>query len=109
MKQPSALTLHRRDIQRNLQGFATLLRVLTKTFLLDDPSQFNIRSENIKRASDNLHSSFTSVSGGRVSVLLVRLTPLSSSRRIWPRPSSRRRSTGACAARSTTTCASSMP
>ncbi|PWN43915.1 hypothetical protein IE81DRAFT_365332 [Ceraceosorus guamensis] len=57
----SACTNLESDIQRNLQGFATLLRVLTKTFLLDDPDEFHIRADRIKKASDNLHASFTSL------------------------------------------------
>jgi len=48
-------------VQRNLQGFATLLKVLTKTFLLDDPANFHFNSERIKRAIDDHHSSFTSL------------------------------------------------
>ncbi|KAK0521272.1 hypothetical protein OC834_006724 [Tilletia horrida] len=49
------------DIVRNLSGFSTLLKVLTKTFLLDDPSQFHYNSERIKRAIDNHHASFISL------------------------------------------------
>ena len=57
----SATTNLQNDIERNLKGFATLLRVLTKTFLLDDPSNFHFRSEQIKRAIDDHHDSFTSL------------------------------------------------
>lgn len=35
--------------------------MLTKTFLLDDPSNFHFNSEKIKRAIDDHHSSFTSL------------------------------------------------
>ncbi|KAJ1027495.1 hypothetical protein NDA18_003499 [Ustilago nuda] len=49
------------DIVRNLRGFSTLLRVLTKTFLLEDPSNFNFKSDRIKRAIDDHHDSFTSL------------------------------------------------
>ncbi|KAN0063291.1 hypothetical protein ACQY0O_004455 [Thecaphora frezii] len=57
----SATTNLQNDLVRNLQGFATLLRVLTKTFLLDDPSNFHFKSEKIKRAIDDHHQSFTSL------------------------------------------------
>ncbi|TKY86727.1 hypothetical protein EX895_004367 [Sporisorium graminicola] len=49
------------DIVRNLRGFSTLLRVLTKTFLLEDPSNFHFKSDRIKRAIDDHHDSFTSL------------------------------------------------
>ncbi|KDN43429.1 hypothetical protein K437DRAFT_225605 [Tilletiaria anomala UBC 951] len=49
------------DIRRNLTGFATLLKVLTKTFLLDDPRNFSLDSERIKQAIDDHHTSFTSL------------------------------------------------
>lgn len=49
------------DIQRNLQSFATLLKVLTKTFLLDDITEFNVRSDRLIRACDNHHTSFVSL------------------------------------------------
>ncbi|KAK0522946.1 hypothetical protein OC842_006314 [Tilletia horrida] len=57
----SACTNLQEDIVRNLSGFSTLLKVLTKTFLLDDPSQFHYNSERIKRAIDNHHASFISL------------------------------------------------
>ncbi|KAL9940673.1 hypothetical protein V8E36_000161 [Tilletia maclaganii] len=57
----SACTNLQQDIVRNLSGFSTLLKVLTKTFLLDDPSQFYYNSERIKRAIDNHHTSFISL------------------------------------------------
>ncbi|PWN51920.1 hypothetical protein IE53DRAFT_405416 [Violaceomyces palustris] len=57
----SATTNLQNDISRNLQGFATLLKVLTKTFLLDDPSNFHIKSDKIKQAIDDHHDSFTSL------------------------------------------------
>ena len=57
----SATTNLQVDIRRNLTGFSTLLKVLTKTFLLDDPSQFYIDSERIKRAIEDHHTSFTSL------------------------------------------------
>ncbi len=49
------------DIRRNLTGFSTLLKVLTKTFLLDDPDQFYYGSDRIKRATEDHHASFTSL------------------------------------------------
>lgn len=49
------------DIVRNLRGFSTLLRVLTKTFLLEDPSNFHFNGDRIKRAIDDHHDSFTSL------------------------------------------------
>uniref|UniRef100_V5ER14 Uncharacterized protein n=2 Tax=Kalmanozyma brasiliensis (strain GHG001) TaxID=1365824 RepID=V5ER14_KALBG len=49
------------DIVRNLRGFSTLLRVLTKTFLLEDPANFHFKSDRIKRAIDDHHDSFTSL------------------------------------------------
>ncbi|CAD6974670.1 unnamed protein product [Tilletia controversa] len=57
----SACTNLQEDIVRNLSGFSTLLKVLTKTFLLDDPSQFHYNSERIKRAIDSHHASFISL------------------------------------------------
>lgn len=57
----SATTSLQGDIQRNLRSFATLLKVLTKTFLLDDVAEFNIKSDRIKRACDDHHSSFVSL------------------------------------------------
>ncbi|EPQ26564.1 uncharacterized protein PFL1_05886 [Pseudozyma flocculosa PF-1] len=57
----SATTNLQNDIDKNLQGFATLLRVLTKTFLLDDPSNFHFKSDKIKKAIDDHHESFTSL------------------------------------------------
>lgn len=57
----SATTNLQSDIVRNLRGFSTLLRVLTKTFLLEDPSNFHFKSDRIKRAIDDHHDSFTSL------------------------------------------------
>ncbi|KAK0553878.1 hypothetical protein OC846_000747 [Tilletia horrida] len=57
----SACTNLQEDIVRNLSGFSTLVKVLTKTFLLDDPSQFHYNSDRIKRAIDNHHASFISL------------------------------------------------
>ncbi|PWZ00697.1 hypothetical protein BCV70DRAFT_160354 [Testicularia cyperi] len=57
----SATTNLQIDIVRNLRGFSTLLRVLTKTFLLEDPSEFHFKSDRIKRAIDDHHDSFTSL------------------------------------------------
>ena len=57
----SACTSLQYDIRRNLESFSTLLKVLTKTFLLDDVQEFNIRSDRIKTAIDNHHSSFISL------------------------------------------------
>jgi hypothetical protein len=54
----SACTSLQADIQRNLESFSTLLKVLTKTFLLDDMKEFNIRSHRIKEAIDDHHASF---------------------------------------------------
>ncbi len=57
----SATTNLQTDIVRNMRGFSTLLRVLTKTFLLEDPSNFHFKSDRIKRAIDDHHDSFTSL------------------------------------------------
>lgn len=57
----SACTSLQADIQRNLESFSTLLKVLTKTFLLDDLKEFNIRSHRIKEAIDDHHASFISL------------------------------------------------
>ena len=57
----SACTGLQLDIRRNLESFSTLLKVLTKTFLLDDMKEFNIRSDRIKEAIDDHHASFTSL------------------------------------------------
>jgi dimeric dUTPase (all-alpha-NTP-PPase superfamily) len=57
----SACTSLQADIQRNLESFSTLLKVLTKTFLLDDMKEFNIRSHRIKEAIDDHHASFISL------------------------------------------------
>lgn len=57
----SACTSLQYDIQRNLYSFSTLLKALTKTFLLDDVHEFNIQSDRLKIAIDNHHSSFVSL------------------------------------------------
>jgi hypothetical protein len=57
----SACTNLQFDIQRNLESFSTLLKVLTKTFLLDDVKEFNVRSDRIKVAIEDHHKSFISL------------------------------------------------
>lgn len=57
----SACTSLQYDIQRNLKSFSTLLRVLTKTFLMEDINEFSIKSKRIKAAIDNHHDSFISL------------------------------------------------
>ncbi|UZJ51468.1 hypothetical protein CBS101457_000788 [Exobasidium rhododendri] len=57
----SACTSLQRDIRRNLESFSTLLKVLTKAFLMDDIKNFNVGSEKIKVAIDDHHRSFTSL------------------------------------------------
>lgn len=57
----SACTSLQQDINRNLKSFSTLLKVLTKTFLLDDVKEFNIRSHRIKEAVEDHHASFISL------------------------------------------------
>ena len=57
----SATSALQADVKRNLTGFSTLLKVLTKTFLLDDPAEFHVDSDRIKRAISDHHASFTSL------------------------------------------------
>lgn len=57
----SACTSLQYGIQRNLRSFSTLLKVLTKTFLMDDVNEFSMRSKRIKVAVDNHHASFVSL------------------------------------------------
>jgi hypothetical protein len=57
----SACTGLQYDIQRNLRSFSTLLKVLTKTFLLDDIDEIKSRPKRLKSAIDNHHASFVSL------------------------------------------------
>ncbi|CAO1632568.1 unnamed protein product [Sympodiomycopsis kandeliae] len=57
----SATTNLNNDITRLLDAYSTLLRLLTRTFLLDSPSTIHIRSSRVHSAISAHHSAYTSL------------------------------------------------
>ena len=51
----------RSDMSRALDAYSTLLRILTRSFLLDDPSTVHFRSSRVRAAISAHHSAYSSL------------------------------------------------
>lgn len=57
----SATTNLYNDITRLFDAYSTLLKLLTRTFLLDDPASIHVRSSQVRAAIAAHHSAYTSL------------------------------------------------